>query len=125
MPLMSSHQHENNSPAVKAPETPAQTKHISIKVTDNNNEIVFKIKTSAQLNKLMQIYCDRHGKDPRTVRFLFEGERIQGSKTPDELEMEDGDTIQVFYEQQGGSGSCSGAPVPRSRAGDQAIRQSL
>ncbi|KAK7731249.1 SUMO protein smt3 [Diaporthe eres] len=104
---MSFRQHTSNSPAAEGQEAPAQTEHLSIKVTDNNNELVFKIKKSTKLEKLIDSFCERHGKDPGSVRFLFEGDRIKKSDTPDSLEMEDGDTIEVFYEQTGGNGLCT------------------
>lgn len=108
---MSSDQQQSNSPAAERQEAPAQADHLNIKVTDNNNELMFKIKKSTKLEKLMKAFCDRHGKPPGSVRFVFEGERIQESDTPDKLEMEDGDAIEVFYEQRGGSAFCSGATV--------------
>lgn len=111
---MSSDQHEGNSPAAEGPKTPAQAEHLNIKVTDNNNELMFKIKKSTNLEKLMTVFCDRHGKAPDTVRFLFDGKRVQGSDTPNKLEMEDGDAIEVFYEQRGGSWFRLGSPISRS-----------
>ena len=64
-------------------QTPVNTDHLNIKVTDGNNEVFFKIKRSTKLEKLMKAFCERQGKDPRTARFLFEGQRIQGYDTPD------------------------------------------
>lgn len=122
---MSSDQKEGNSPAAEGQEAPARADHLNIKVTDNNNELMFKIKKSTNLEKLMKAFCDRHGKAPDTVRFLFDGKRVQDYDTPDGLEMEDGDTIEVFYQQKGGSAFYSGASVSRSRAGNQAGRKSL
>ena len=61
----------------------AAQEHLNIKVTDNNNEVFFKIKRTTQLKKLMDAFCDRQGKMPSTVRFLFEGTRVQGGDTPD------------------------------------------
>ena len=37
-----------------------------------------------------------------TVRFRFDGQSIGENDTPQGLEMEDGDTIEVFQEQTGG-----------------------
>jgi small ubiquitin-related modifier len=37
------------------------------------------------------------------VRFLFDGQRLNSNQTPQELEMEDGDVIDVMVEQQGGA----------------------
>ncbi|KAF1952733.1 hypothetical protein CC80DRAFT_422041, partial [Byssothecium circinans] len=56
---------------------------LSIKVTDNNNEVFFKIKRTAQLKKPMDVFCDRHGKSPFSVRFLFDGQRVQPTDNPD------------------------------------------
>ena len=37
-----------------------------------------------------------------SVRFLFDGNRVSANQTPADLEMEDGDVIDVMVEQQGG-----------------------
>jgi len=57
--------------------------HLNIKVTDNNNEVFFKIRRSTKLEKLMNAFCDRQGKQLSQVRFLFEGQRVQPNDTPD------------------------------------------
>jgi hypothetical protein len=59
------------------------SEHLNIKVTDNNNEVFFKIKRSTKLEKLMSAFCDRQGKSMQSVRFLFEGQRVQPGDTPD------------------------------------------
>lgn len=64
-------------------EAPAATEHLNIKVTDNNNEVFFKIKRNTRLEKLMRAFCDRQGKKMESVRFLFEGARVQTEDTPD------------------------------------------
>lgn len=122
---MSSDQHRANSPAAEGHEAPAHDEHLNIKVTDNNNELMFKIKKSTKMGKLMEAFCERHGKNVNAVRFLFEGTRITGSETPESLEMEDGDTLEVYHEQQGGNGLFSEGPVTQGRAGNQAAHQSL
>lgn len=102
-------------------DAPQQSEHLNIKVTDNNNEVFFKIKRSTNLKKLMDAFCDRQGKNPQSVRFLFDGTRVQQNDTPDsvgpplkpnlcakasanlsQLEMTDGDTLEVHQEQVGG-----------------------
>ncbi|MCJ1308136.1 hypothetical protein MMC25_001788 [Agyrium rufum] len=82
------------------PAAPAE--HLNIKVTDSNNEVFFKIKRTTQLKKLMDAFCDRQGKSPTSVRFLFDGQRVQPGDTPDTLDMNDGDTLEVHQEQIGG-----------------------
>ncbi|KAI9171945.1 Ubiquitin-like protein SMT3 [Paramyrothecium foliicola] len=97
-------EYENGSPRQ---DQPAPTEHLNIKVTDNNNEIFFKIKRSTKLEKLMNAFCERQGKAITSVRFLFDGSRVQPSDTPDTLEMADGDTLEVHQEQVGGAwGRC-------------------
>lgn len=59
------------------------TEHLNIKVTDNNNEVFFKIKRTTQLKKLMDAFCDRQGKQPSTVRFLFDGTRVRPEDSPE------------------------------------------
>ncbi|KAL2414259.1 hypothetical protein ABEF95_003568 [Exophiala dermatitidis] len=76
--------------------------HLNIKVTDGNNEVFFKIKRTTKLEKLMKAFCERQGKDIRSARFLFEGQKVQAQDTPEVLEMQDGDSIEVHQEQIGG-----------------------
>lgn len=68
-------------------ETPANpaaaVEHLNIKVTDNNNEVFFKIKRTTQLKKLMDAFCERQGKQMSTVRFLFDGTRVNAQDSPD------------------------------------------
>ncbi|KAI4125282.1 MAG: hypothetical protein LQ338_004354 [Usnochroma carphineum] len=107
-----------------------KTEHLNIKVTDNNNEVFFKIKRTTALKKLMDAFCERQGKNTNTVRFLFDGARVNQNDTPDsllrmfyrtksmaihpplknkanicslsQLDMADGDTLEVHQEQIGG-----------------------
>ncbi|KAG6026554.1 hypothetical protein E4U41_001249 [Claviceps citrina] len=68
----------------------AASEHLNIKVTDNNNEVFFKIKRTTKPEKLMNAFCERQGKSITSVRFLFNGQRVQPTDTPDALEMADG-----------------------------------
>lgn len=69
--------------ATPPPAEAANAEHLNIKVADNNNEVFFKIKRSTKLEKLMNAFCERQGKSSNSVRFLFEGSRVQPSDTPD------------------------------------------
>ena len=130
----------------KKPDTEA----INLKVvTQSGNEIYFKCKMTTALTKLMNAFCQREGVTMQSVRFLFDGQRIDPNQTPKEvgslarplcpagrqagaqppramarsrrcrapphtpltashtralwqLDMEDGDVIDVMVEQQGG-----------------------
>ncbi|RKP02181.1 hypothetical protein CXG81DRAFT_25195 [Caulochytrium protostelioides] len=80
-----------------------KVEHLTLKVIGSDmSEVSFKIKKTTPLAKLMDAYIKKTGQDQNSVRFLFEGERIQGGQTPDDLSMEDGDQIQVTIMQLGG-----------------------
>lgn len=77
---------------------------INIKVvTSQGDETYFKIKRSTKLSKLQGAYASKVGKDVGSIRFLYDGSRINDDDTPASLEMEDNDTIDVMVEQVGGS----------------------
>ncbi|CAD5176794.1 small ubiquitin-related modifier 1 [Musa acuminata AAA Group] len=81
-----------------------QAAHINLKVKgQDGNEVFFRIKHSTQLRKLMNAYCDRQSVDINSIAFLFDGRRLRGEQTPEELEMEDGDEIDAMLHQTGGS----------------------
>lgn len=73
---------DNGSPHPKHDE-PQPSEHLNVKVTDNNNEVFFKIKRSTQLKKLMDAFCERSGKNRKSVRFLFDGQRVVDQDSPD------------------------------------------
>lgn len=75
---------DGGSPNMQKPED-AGSEHLNIKVTDNNNEVFFKIKRTTQLKKLMDAFCDRQGKNPNSVRFLFDGQRVNPTDNPDSV----------------------------------------
>ena len=70
-------------------------------VSQDGNETFFKMKRMTQIGKLMNAWCQRQGVNLNAVRFLFDGERLRESQTPESLEMEDGDVIDVMVEQVG------------------------
>lgn len=64
---------------------PPPVEHLNIKVTDGNNEVFFKIKRTTKLDKLMNAFCERQGKQMSTVRFLFDGQRVQPGDSPENV----------------------------------------
>ncbi|KAF7290809.1 Ubiquitin-like domain-containing protein [Mycena indigotica] len=77
---------------------------INIKVVSSTGEeVFFKIKKSTKLSKLQGAYASKVGKDVGSIRFLYDGSRINDDDTPSTLEMEDNDTIDVMVEQVGGA----------------------
>ncbi|XP_067664147.1 small ubiquitin-related modifier 2-A-like [Haliotis asinina] len=83
---------------------PENSEHINLKVAGQDGSVVhFKIKKNTQLRKLMSAYCQRVGIQAQQVRFRFDGNPINESDSPSLLEMEDGDSIDVFQQQTGGN----------------------
>ncbi|KAJ8092063.1 SUMO protein smt3 [Marasmius tenuissimus] len=79
---------------------------INVKVVSSQgDEVFFKIKRSTKLSKLQGAYASKVGKDVNSIRFLYDGARINDTDTPASLDMEDNDTIDVMVEQVGGSSS--------------------
>lgn len=80
-------ENDQKSPSAERQDAPANSEHLNIKVTDNNNEVFFKIKRSTKLEKLMTAFCERQGKSLNSVRFLFDGTRVQPTDTPDAVRL--------------------------------------
>ena len=77
---------------------------ISLKVvSQDGNEVYFKIKKQTPIEKLMNAYCTRQAIDPNSIRFLFDGQRIQKNQTAKELDMQDDDVIDAVLQQTGGN----------------------
>ncbi|XP_006158465.1 small ubiquitin-related modifier 3 [Tupaia chinensis] len=78
--------------------------HINPKVAGQGSSVVqFKIKRHTPLSQLMQAYCQRQGLSMRQIRFRFDGQPMNETDTPAQLEMEDEDTIDVFQKQTRGA----------------------
>jgi small ubiquitin-related modifier len=79
------------------------SEQLNLKVVGQDGQVVqFKIKQNTPLRKLMNAYCDRAKLVQNTVRFTFDGSRINDNDTPKTMDMEDNDTIEVFMQQTGG-----------------------
>ncbi|EZG44343.1 putative ubiquitin-like protein [Gregarina niphandrodes] len=85
-------------------ETKVPTDHIQVKVRSvDGNEVYFRIRKTTKMEKLMTTYCARLGQSLDAVRFLYDGERIRGDHTAEDLGMEDDDLIDAMVQQVGGS----------------------
>lgn len=60
------------------------------------------MKKTTKLEKVFSAYSSRKGVAAGSLRFLFDGQRVQPHQTPAELEMDDGDQLDCMLEQQGG-----------------------
>lgn len=88
------------------PPTKQEGTVINLIVKDQQaSEVHFKVKTHTKLEKVMKAYCDKKSIEMGAVRFVFDGTRINPNTTPASLGMDDGDVIDCFMEQIGGSSS--------------------
>ena len=75
-----------------------QNQFIKLKlVSESGNEIHFRVKTNTKLRKVKESYNDRVGET--NIRFFYDGQEIQDDDTPQSLEMEDNDVIDVYQKQ--------------------------
>merc|ERR1712072_1442009 len=81
-----------------------ETEYIKLKVVgQDSNEIHFRVKMTTAMGKLKKSYSERVGAPITSLRFLFDGKRINDEETPKSLEMEQDDVIAVYQEQTGGA----------------------
>jgi len=89
---------------VKTPiQKESDRKRLDLKVVNASGvEIYFKVSRTTKLSKLMDAYCKKQGLVPGSVRFTFDGNRLNPESTGEELDMDNGDTIDAMVEQTGG-----------------------
>lgn len=76
---------------------------VAIKVVDQNgNETYFKLKPTTKLGRVMKVYCERASVQESSIRFLFDGERLNPDSTPADYDMEEDDIIDAVLQQTGG-----------------------
>ena len=75
--------------------------HLNIKVVSNDGEVYFKVRKTTPFLKLMNAFCTRQSKSMDSVKFLLNGQRINPTDTPESLDMDEGDTIDVVMQQTG------------------------
>ncbi|KAL7676064.1 hypothetical protein ACOME3_002320 [Neoechinorhynchus agilis] len=77
--------------------------YIKLKVISQEiGEVYFKVKSNTVLGKLMKSYAERVGLPVGTLRFMYDGKRINEGETARHLGMDDEDCIDVYQEQVGG-----------------------
>jgi len=68
----------------------------------NGEPIHFKIKKTAKFEKVKEAFATKRGVSAQSVRFTFEGTRVEMNKTPLDYGIEDNDQIDAALEQTGG-----------------------
>ncbi|XP_050216184.1 small ubiquitin-related modifier 2-like [Mercurialis annua] len=76
---------------------------IILKVRNQEGRVKnFRIRQDMKISKLIDNYCKNHQLEPGAVDFLYNGERFKRDKTPAELNMKDGTSIDAMIHQFGG-----------------------
>merc|ERR1719146_540763 len=77
--------------------------HLQLTIKGNDNDkVYFKVTKTTKLKKLMDAYCGRLGVQAESVRFMFDGDRLNPESSAEDAGMEDGDEIDAMVEQTGG-----------------------
>lgn len=98
---------EDNTPSTSSvqPKEESDVKEdaITLRVKENSGEeTLFKVKKTTLMGKIFDAYSKRKSVPISALRFMLDGERIQADATPESLDLEDKDQIDVFLEQTGG-----------------------
>ena len=98
VPAWATEQHEK-----KRREAEAAGQTIQIKMVSQDGTVLFvKLKGRTPLSRAFDVACQRFGISREKLRFMFDGNVIyDGNTTPQDLEMEDGDTLDVVVAQAG------------------------
>jgi small ubiquitin-related modifier len=72
-------------------------------VCQSGAEVYFKTKRETPLRKLMAAFCQRENLSQGSVRFLWDGKRLQEDDTPGALGMKEQDMIDAVPAQTGGT----------------------
>jgi len=65
-------------------------------------KIFSSLSHNVLIKQIFDAFLQRKSLQPGSVRFLFDGERVREDQSPQELDMEDGDSLDVMMEQVGG-----------------------
>ena len=90
-----------------AEETEEQEGGIRIKLVSNRGrEVLFQVQASTKLGVVMKSYCQRLRLNSNSVRFLFDGNRINEGLLVSQSGLENDDVVDVqeSFEGSGGGG---------------------
>ncbi|KAI5953359.1 hypothetical protein KGF54_002730 [Candida jiufengensis] len=102
--LMSKPRMKNNNVKLEEKIDPNSIRLVLSDMT--SHEMWFKVSRTSKMSSVMERYCQERKILLSKHRFLVDGARVQVFDTPESLELEDGDMVQVHYGQLGGRNSC-------------------
>ncbi|KNE54471.1 hypothetical protein AMAG_17673 [Allomyces macrogynus ATCC 38327] len=90
---------DDHKPDVK----PGNVQQISIRLRDQqNNEIEIKARSTTKFQKIAKAYANKKGIDLNYLRFNLDGERVKLEDSIGELDLLDGDVVDVNTDMIGG-----------------------
>ena len=94
----------NESNESPHPATTITAATITVNVRNQQGvDTFFRVKRTTPFRKLFNGYANRTGAPIHTIRFLYDGERLDANDTMESAGLEDGDQIDALLEQTGGS----------------------
>ncbi|KAJ3367069.1 Small ubiquitin- modifier 1 [Allomyces javanicus] len=96
---------DDRKPDVK-PAAGGALQQVMLKFRDpQGNEMEFKVKSTTKFHKIAKAYADKKNIDLAGLRFQVDGERVDllSEQTVGELDLEDGDIVDVEINQVGGA----------------------
>ena len=66
-------------------------------------EVHFQVPLTAVFHRILSAWCKRKNLDIHGMRLLFDGQKLKLDATPGQMDMGDGDVIDVVMEQIGGA----------------------
>ncbi|RHZ18900.1 hypothetical protein DYB31_005257 [Aphanomyces astaci] len=96
--------HDTLNQGIRKHLNPAQSKSKTIKlfVKFDDDDMAFKVKRSAYLQKIFDNFANVKGVPVETLRFFYDGARLKGDITVQSLGLDSDSRIDCFSEQVGG-----------------------
>lgn len=80
--------------------------HVTITIQgEGQSDVSMRIRRNVHLKKAAHAYCDKLGLNYESLRFTFDGTKINDLQTAEDLGLEDGAVIDAWSDQSGGGGS--------------------
>ncbi|KAK1381252.1 Ubiquitin-like domain-containing protein [Heracleum sosnowskyi] len=74
---------------------------IQLKVKSQEKEVIFNVKRSTKMEKILRMFCEKARVEYRTMNFFIDGHSFPVNKTADELHLSNGDEIEAHGWQTG------------------------
>ncbi|KAI5195445.1 hypothetical protein E4T38_09061 [Aureobasidium subglaciale] len=93
------------TPINRAPSAPPVDRVQIVLKDQGGTQIAFGVKSSTRMERVQTAYAEKTGRPLESLRFFYEGVRVNPTDTVATLEMDNEDIIEVMTEQIGGGSS--------------------